>query len=140
MVLQLSRLTKADFLEATFVAETSKRQFPALSRNVCFPQQFGTVVPDVSDVRVGFEHLHFVRFERPEEMEGQPFGFFPVEPSVVVAWMEDDGHAGMDPAYVELLASVVTMAKDWSQWPCLSFQASHRPAKPMGLPLASSKL
>lgn len=26
-------------------------------------------------------------FERLEEIEGQAFGFFPVEPAVVVAWM-----------------------------------------------------
>ena len=77
----------------------SKRQFPALRRRGRFSQQFGPIVAYVSDVGVGFEHLHFIRFERPKEVEGEAFGFFAVEPAVVVARVEDDGHAGMDPAH-----------------------------------------
>ncbi len=48
--------------------------------------------------------------------------------------VQDDRHARMNPA-ISSFASVVTMAKDCSQCPCRSFQASHRPAKRKGAPL-----
>ena len=52
-------------------------------------QEFRPVVSDVPDFRIGFEHLHFVGVERSQQIDRQAFGLFPVQPSVVVARVED---------------------------------------------------
>ena len=88
---------------------------------------------------MGFAHLHFVGFERPWEIEREAFGFFPVEAAVVVARLEDNGHAGMDPAH-EFVGRGGNDGEALEPVALLSFQASQSSAKPIGLPLASSKL
>ncbi len=76
--------------------------------------EFRPIVAHVPDVWVGFEHHHVVGVQWPQQIEREPFGFVAVEPSVELAWVEDDGHSGQT-RLMSLLASVVTTAEGGSK-------------------------
>ena len=53
----------------------------------------------IIDLRIRFAHLHRLRLGRSKQIDREPFRLVTVEPSVVVARVQDDGHTRMNPLY-----------------------------------------
>ena len=89
------------------------------------------VVADVPHLGIRFVNFHDFRFEWLQHVKRQSLRLFPVQPVIVVPRIQDDRHTWMNPTR-QLVRVRGHDAKDCSQWPALSFQASHRPAKANG--------
>ncbi len=73
--------------------------FAVFSRLGRSSHHLGTVVPDVTDLRVRLVDFHFFRLVRSQQIERQPFRLLPVEPAIVVPRLENHRHARVNSAH-----------------------------------------
>ncbi len=105
--------------------EELQRQFAIRCRLGRDPHYFGTVVPDIADLRIGFIHFHRFRFVRPQQVERQSFCLFPVQPAIVISRVQNNRHTRVYRRH-QLVRLNGHDGERLQPIPSRSFQASHR--------------